>query len=271
MKPKAVLLLLVLGLVAAVQVFPLYWMLTTSVKPESAIFAPGLNLLPVPFTWGNYLRIWQSLPLLRFFLNSLLVAAAVTAGQLLTSLLAAYALSFFRIPYRNLLFLIVLGALVVPFQITMIPNYLTVAGLGWLNTYPALIVPRLASGFGIFLLRQNLLSFPAPLREAAELEGAGAWHILWRIVFPVYASPLAALGILLFLAAWNDYFWPLLVANQESVMTLTIGLARFISSEGGTLWGPLMAGATAASLPVLAVFLLLQRHIKENVITSGVR
>lgn len=256
--------------VALLQVFPLFWMVATAFKPETEVFG-GVSLWPAHPTFENFRYVWTRVPMLRYFINSFVVALLVTAGQTLTSVLAAYGFARLRFPARDALFLLFIGSMLVPFQITMIPNYLLVSQLGWINTFPGLIVPHLASAFGVFLLRQHLLSFPPSLEEAAALEGASRWQILWRIVVPVNRPAIAALAALFFINSWNEYFWPLLVAKDVNTATLPLGLQRFLSAEGGNLFGPLMAASSLAALPAVALFLLAQRHIINSFSTSGLK
>jgi ABC-type glycerol-3-phosphate transport system permease component len=203
--------------------------------------------------------------------NSLVVAVLVTGGQILSSILAAYAFSRFHFRGRDTLFLLAVGTMLVPFQITMIPNFLLISSLGWINTFPGLVAPHLASAFGVFLLRQHFLAFPASLEEAAAIEGASRWQVLWRVIVPINRAALGALAALFFIQSWNEYFWPLLVAKDVNATTLPLGLARFVSAEGGTLFGPLMAAASLATLPAVVLFLVAQREIVNSFSTSGLK
>ncbi|MDR7487155.1 MAG: carbohydrate ABC transporter permease [Armatimonadota bacterium] len=258
-------------LVATVmQLFPLLWMVSTAAKPEAEVFG-RLSLLPAQPTLDNVRYVWARVPMLRYFVNSLVVALLVAGGQTISSIAAAYAFARFRFPGRDALFLAAVGTMLVPFQITMIPNFLLVSRLGWINTLPGLVAPHLASAFGIFMLRQHFLAFPASLEEAAAIEGASRWQILWRLVVPINRAALAALAVLFFIQSWNEYFWPLLVAKDVHATTLPLGLARFVSAEGGTLFGPLMAAATLATVPAVALFLVVQREIVSSFTTSGLK
>lgn len=254
---------------AGLQVFPLLWMATTAFKAEAEVFG-SLSLWPAAPTVENFRYVWTRVPMLRYFINSLVVASVVVTGQMLSSILAAYAFARLRFPGQDTLFLFTVGTMLVPFQITMIPNFLLVSRLGWIDSIPGLAAPHLASAFGVFLLRQHFLAFPASLEEAAAIEGASRWQILWRVVVPVNRAALGALAILFFIQNWNEYFWPLLVA-RDAATTLPLGLARFVSAEGGTLFGPLMAAATMATLPAVALFLAAQREIVNTYSTSGLK
>jgi ABC-type glycerol-3-phosphate transport system permease component len=243
-------------------------MLVTSLRPPSEIF--DRTLLPASPSFENYAFVWQNVPVGRMLTTTFLMAVLQTVGQLLTSLLAAFAFARWRFPGDNLLFLLVVGTWLVPLQVTMLPNYVLVAQLGWLDSLAALVTPQLAAAFSIVLMRQYMKGFPRDLMDAAQLDGASSWRTLWGIVTPNLRAPLAALGILLFISAWNEYFWPLLVTRKIESSVIQVGLQMFMSQEGD-LWGPLMAAATLASLPIFALYLVLQRQVIDAFIRSGLR
>lgn len=261
---------LMLGSCAAT-LFPLLWMLSTSLKPPDEIFTAGIALIPHRWTLENYATAWRLTPLGRFVVNSTVTTLILVASQTVTSVLAAYGFARFDFPGRGVLFAAFVGTMMVPIHVVMIPNYILVSRLGWLDTFAGLIVPQLSNAFGVFLLRQHLLTLPRELFDAAAIDGAGTWGALWRIVVPISRSAIFALAILFFLNAWNQYFWPFLVLTQPEVQTLPLGLQRFGSSEGGASWGPLMAVATIASLPALVMYVLGQRHIVKTSVTSGLK
>lgn len=250
--------------------FPIAWMLATAFKAPDQIFA-GAGFLPWPITFGNFTYALARVPMLRLFANSLGVALAITAGQVLTSILAAYGFARYNFLGRDLLFYAFLATMLLPVQAMLIPNYLLVSDLGWLGTYQALIVPHLASAFGVFLLRQHLRSFPMALVEAARLDGATNWQVLWQIILPSSTSAIAALSVLSFINAWNDYLWPLLVAPDGLVQTLPIGIQTFVNLEGGNQWGPLMAAATLATVPALIAYVVAQRQILDSFVGAGIK
>ncbi len=251
--------------------FPLIWMISTAFKQADQIFSDFLNPMPAPFTVENIMHVINSVPVIRYLLNSFVVAFLVTVFQLFTSILAAYAFTRFTFKGRQFLFYLIVASMLVPIQVTMLPNYLLISKLGWLNTYAGLVVPQLAAGMGVFLLRQAFRTIPVSLYESAKVAGAGEWHILWKITVPVIRPTIFALGVLLFINVWNEYFWPLLVINDDDMLTIPLALQQFISAEGGTSWGPMMAVATLASLPPLIAFLLINRHIINSFISTGVK
>lgn len=257
--------LLVLCLVT---LFPIYWMAVTSLKPTNEIFAT--DLFPRTVTLEHYRFVWQHIPLASMLLNTLLMAALITLGHLLTSLLAGYAFARWRFPGDRVLFLLFLGTWLVPFQVVMVPNYVLLARLGWLNTLQGLVVPQLATALGVILLRQYIKAFPRELIDAARIDGAGSWRTLWGVIVPNLRAPLAALAILYFISAWNEYFWPLLVTNRLEDTVIQVGLQLFLASEGDS-WGPLMAAATLASLPILLLYVVLQRQVIDAFIRSGLK
>ncbi len=258
-------------LLILVLLFPVVWMVSTSFKSPTDLFTSGLGLIPTRPVLSNYVTAWSKYPLAHWFGNSVVTALGITAGQLITSALAAYGFARFAFPGHRMAFLLVLGAMIVPFQVTMIPNYILIADLGLLNTWWAVILPNLHSAFGIFLLRQYFLGLPQELFDAASLDGAGVWHTFVRVVVPLSRAPLGALAVYLFLNAWNAYFWPLLVLSEPTAKTLPIGLRSFLDAELGIEWGQLMAAATLASIPALAAFFSAQKQIISSFVMTGMK
>jgi ABC-type glycerol-3-phosphate transport system permease component len=247
---------------------PIYWMFLSSFRPENELYST--NPLPVSVTLENYLFVWNSIPIGNMLLNTFLMAGLITIGQLLICILAGYALARWQFPGDRLLFFAFLGTWLIPFQVIMIPNYVLLSRLGWLNTLQGLVVPQLATAFGIILLRQQLKAFPRELFDAAAIDGAGSWRTLWSIVVPNLRAPLAALAILYFIGGWNEYFWPLLVTNKPEQTVVQVGLQMFLTQEGNQ-WGALMAAAAIASLPIFLLYLVLQRQIIDAFLRSGIK
>ncbi len=251
--------------------FPLLWMISIAFKESSQVFSHILNPLPVPLTIEHFQHVWSTVPLLRYLGNSFFVSSVVTFFQLLTSLLAAYAFTQFQFKGREFLFYLVLASILIPIQVTMLPNYLLLSDLGLVNTYAGLILPQLANGLGVFLLRQSFRSIPSSILESARVDGAGDLKRLWTIMIPAVKPSVIALGILFFITTWNEYLWPLLVINDETKLTIPLAMQLFISTEGGTSWGPMMAMALLASIPPLVAYFLLQKHIISSFLHSGVK
>lgn len=255
-------------LVSLVCVFPIYWMIVTSLRPENAIFST--RLWPDAASLDNYAYALRAVPMQRMLVNTFIVSAAVTAVQLLSGILAGYAFARWRFRGSAILFGAVALTWLVPLQVVMIPNYLLVARLGMIDTLGALILPHIASAFAIMLLAQSMRSFPTEVVEAARMDGGNHWQILWQVIVPNLRGTLASLAILIFITTWNEYFWPLLLTRSPENSVVQIGLQMFISSEG-TQWGPLMAASTMASLPILLIYLVLQRQVISSFMKSGLR
>lgn len=258
-------LLILLSLLA---VFPFYWMLNTSFKTAGDIYST--SLLPKHWTFDNYLYAWKAIPMARMMANSLTVAIVQTATQLLTSVLAAFAFTRWQFRGQGIVFALISLTWLVPFQVIMIPNYVVISGWGLRNNLLGLIIPNLVSAFAVLQMYHAFRTFPKTLIEAARLDGASDWSVLWRTVFPNLRATIASTGVLLFISAWNDYFWPLLVTNKPQFSTLQIGLQSFMSTEANQ-WGPMMAATTMASLPILVIYLALQRHIIDSFLKGGLR
>jgi sn-glycerol 3-phosphate transport system permease protein len=257
-----------LTLLSLVAIFPIYWMINTSLKPANEIVSP--SLLPLRPTLEHYRFVLESIPIAAMLANTFAMAALVTLGQLLTALLAGFAFARWRFPGDRVLLLLFTFTWLVPPQVTMVPNYVLVAQLGWRNSLLGLVVPQIASAFAVLLLYQTMRSFPRDLIDAARIDGATSWTTLWRVVVPNIRAALASLAILLFISAWNEYFWPLLVTSSLERATVQIGLQMFLTAEGD-LWGPLMAAATLVSLPILVIYLVLQRQVIDAFVKSGLR
>ena len=255
---------------AGLTVIPFIWMVLTSFKPLGEIFRIPPTWVPENFTFDNYTRAFTAAPFGRFYFNSLFVAAAVTVGQLITCSLAAYAFARMRFKGRDIIFYIFLGTMMVPVHVTMIPGFMILHWLGWIDSYAAMIVPGLASAFGTFLLRQFFMTIPVELEEAAFIDGCTRWGVLWRIILPLARPALATLAIFTFMAVFNDFIWPLIVLNSEDMYTVQLGLAIF-RDRYSTEWGNLMAGSVVATLPILLVFFFAQKYFIKGITLSGLK
>ncbi len=262
-----ILITALLIVVAIGMVFPMAWMLIVSLRENPEQYGTMVEMVQGASTVVNYTDAWQSDNFLRYFLNSSFVAVAVTAANVLFCFWAGYAFARHRFRGRAVLFATVLGVLIIPQQVIMIPLYRLIAELGWMNTYWALIVPWLVTPFGIFLVRQYVENLPADIEDAARLDGAGEWHILFRIVMPLCRPILTVLAIYIFLGNWNSFLFPFLFTNDEDHRTLPVGLAFYLGKQSID-WGHLMAGASIAALPVLLIFSAFQRKIIEG-LTAG--
>lgn len=247
---------------------PFLWMISSSLKVPTEIFKYPPALLPADAQWPNYSRIFTLIPFGRLILNSLLVSLAVTFLQLLVCSMAAFAFARLRFRGREALFLLYLSALMVPSQVTLIPNFILVRNLGWIDTYAALILPFAFSSFGTFLLRQSFLTVPRELEEAARIDGASHAQIFWRIMLPLARPALGALGIFTFIAQWNNFLWPLITTTKPAMQTLTVGLAG-LRGQYNTDWALLMTGSVLAILPIFVVFAIGNRSFIQGITSGG--
>ena len=258
-----------LGLaVALVFLLPLVFLLLGAFKAQREVFTGPL--IPEQWVWENFVAAWNGAPFARYFLNSLIVSVTVTASVLITSSLAAFAFSRLEFPGKGWLFLFALGPLMVPGDVLLIPNFITVRQFGWQNSYPALIVPFVASAFGIFLLRQAFLRTPQELEDASRLDGATPLQFLVRILLPVNAPALSALGVLTFLGIWNALVWPYIAISKDEFRTVQVGLASFTSLEGSNI-PVVLAATTLVILPVMLIYGFAQKWFIESAASSGLK
>ena len=263
---------IVLILVALIILIPLLWLLSTSLKPKNELFTNTIQWIPITPTLDNYTRLFanQQTPVGRWFLNSLAIASITTLLVLAVDSLAAYAYARMQFPGRNILFGIMLLTLFLPGFMFIIPNFLTVNFLGLINNWGAVILPGLAGVFGVFFLRQFFEGIPKELEEAAEIDGANRFQVFYQIVLPLSRPALATLGIITFLASWNDFLWPLLVLKDRQIQTLPPGLSTLQSAYTSD-YGLIMAGAVVVAIPVLILYTLLQRYIVQSVASTGLK
>ncbi len=262
------------GLLAAVTfvlLFPLLYAISGSLMSARELSSYPPALLPSHPQVQSFADVLRAIPLAREYLNSAIVAGVCTLGQLTTATLSAYAFAFLRMPFRNLLFGLFMATLFIPWEAVILPNYLFMADNHLINSYPALILPFLATGFGTFLLRQFFLTFPKDLYEAALVDGCGQLRFLWSILVPLSRPALASLGIWSFLSVWNQYFWPLLVTKSEEMQTLQIGISRLRDIESATAPNFILAGTVLALIPTLVLIYFGQRHIVRGLTTGAVR
>jgi ABC-type glycerol-3-phosphate transport system permease component len=250
--------------------FPLLYALGTSLKSADEVNRYPPTLWPRLVDFRNYTEAFHVAPIARFLLNSFIQSGAVTLGQLVTAALSAFAFSYLEFPGRQVLFFLFLSTLMIPAEVTLIPNYLTVRSLGWLNTYPALVSPFLATAFGTFLLRQAFLTIPRALWDAALVDGCSRPRFLIKILVPLARPALATLSIYAFLSTWNQYLWPLLVINSEEMRTVQIGLA-VLQAEESVSWNLVMAGIVMIVAPTVFLFLIGYRHVVRGLTAGAVK
>lgn len=258
--------LLLVGLLSVI--LPFIYMVTSSLETPVQIGSLTPQFVPNPLTWTNYQQVAQDLPIARYFINSAVVSITITVAQLLTASMAAYAFARLRFRGRSTIFALYLGTLIIPSQVTLIPNYLIVRELHWHNTYAGLIAPFVVSVFSTFLLRQFFLTIPTDYEDAARIDGANHWQIYTRIILPLARPALATVVILTFLASWNNFLWPLVVVDSPSLKTVPLSVTAF-QDQFAIAWGPLMAAATLSLLPVLIVYVLMQKYVVEGIALTG--
>ena len=261
------------AIVAAVLLIgtPVYWTVIAAFKTSREIYSPNPTWLPLNPTLANFPTAWNAAPFGRYYLNSIVTTLLGSGAEIWLALSSAYALAFLRFPGKNAIFLLLLAALMVPEEITIIPNYITVARLGWINTYQGIVVPGASIAFGTFLLRQYFLSLPLEMLDAAKVDGAGHLRTLFGVVAPLALPAVATMALLSVVAKWNEFLWPLIVTNTQEMRTLPIGVAWLLDQEGTTDWGVVLAGTLFVVVPMLLVFLWAQRYVVEGIAAGAVK
>lgn len=255
---------------AIVMVFPIYWMFATAVRPHAEIFEAVARLIPSRTSWDSFRAVFAHYPVLTWIYNSVIIAVVAVALTVFINLLCGYTFAKFRFPGRNILFFAILGALMVPIQVILVPEFLIVSWLGLLNTHLGVILPRAAEAFGIFMVRQFMVSIPDELIEAARLDGAGEFAIFWRIVLPLSKPVIAVLVIFTFMWRWNDFSWPLVALTDQDMFTIPLGL-NLLRGEVNPDWGNVMALALLSLLPMLVIFLAFQRYLIQGIASTGLK
>ncbi|GAB6100332.1 carbohydrate ABC transporter permease [Halanaerocella petrolearia] len=268
LKKTGVYILLIINTI--IVLFPFFWMVSTALKTRSEILSSQtITLLPKKSNWRNFIQAWSKTNFGRQFTNSMVVAIIITLGQIITSAMAGYAFARFEFKGKKLLFGILLTTLIVPFQMRSIPVYVIISKLGWLDSYKALIIPSLANAFGIFLFKQFFSQIPYALEEAALIDGASRWQILWKIMVPLSKPAAVSLSIFTFTAEWNILFKPLILTRSQAMKTVQLGLTTF-QDQFSTNYTLLMAAATFVTVPVLILFLIGQRQFIQGVANTGI-
>lgn len=260
----------VLILFSVFMLVPFVFALLGSLKPEPEVFAVPIRWLPSEPQWQNYVLPFEK-NVGRYFVNSLIVSGVQTVAPLLLCSMAGYSLAKFSYPGRNLAFIFILSTIMLPIQVTLVPTFLIIKELGWVNTYAGLIVPGLATTFGTFLMRQFFLSIPSEYIDAARIDGASEPRIFWTIMLPMCRPALSALAIFSFTGSWNSFLWPLVVVNQDEMRTIPLGIVFYIGEQRAPEYGQLLAVAVLATLPVLALFMVMQREFIRGAAISGLK
>ena len=272
LKKAGIYAFLMLG--AITMLAPFIWMVSTSLKMPGEVFSYQkpwwYDWVPTSFEWQNYVNAWRVVPFARFYLNSIFVCVLTTAGQVASSALAAYAFARLRFPGRDKMFFAYLATMMVPGVVTMIPVFILLEQIGWIDTYKAVILPPMFTAYGTFMLRQFFLTLPKDLEDAAKIDGCSYFGIFWKILLPLSKPALATLTVFTFMGNWMSFMWPLVVLNSHEKFTLPVGLAYFQSLHH-TDWTMLMAGSLMMILPILLIFIFNQRYFVEGIKLSGIK
>ncbi len=266
LRPTKLALFSLTAVLAVLTIFPLLWMLSSAFKGPDEV--NSVNLIPAAPTLENFRYVFTEVPFLRYMLNSLFVAATVTLAALWFHSMAAYALARLRFPGRDLLFFAIFSTLLVALPVILVPLFILVRELGMLDSYVGLIVPAIFNAFGIFLLRQFYLGMPKELEDAAFVDGCGYWGVYWHVILPLSRPILAALAVFFFLANWNSFLWPLTITQNQDLWMIQVAIASFQTQYAGA-WNYIMAAATVAAIPTMALFFVFQRQLVESIKTSG--
>jgi ABC-type glycerol-3-phosphate transport system permease component len=264
-------LYLVVGGLAIVMILPFYWMVITAFSPAADIIAFPPKWWPTRLTLEHFGEAFAQARWLLYYWNSLVVAAASVGCSLLFGLFAGYAFAVYRFPLQNFFFLLILSTLMVPVQVTSVALYILLARLGWVDTYLGILAPNFASAFGVFMIRQGIKSIPVDLIEAARIDGAGEVRIVLTIIAPLLKTVLAMVAMILFLNSWNDFLWPVIVINSESLRTIPVGIALFKDPYGNIDYGPLMAATVVSTAPMLIAYVLSQKFMIREIALTGLK
>lgn len=260
-----------MALLMLILIFPVLWMISCSFKDNKELFVQEIYLLPKSPTLNHYREVFENYGIGYWFLNSLGTTLGMAVLQITVSFFAAFALGYYRTRINSVVFYFLLLTMVIPFQVTMIPNYILISNMKLLNTWLAVILPYGANATTFFYLYQNIRALPHTYYEVAEIEGAGSFWTMRNVTFGLSKGSVAAISILSVIESWNIYFWPMLVLTKPESRTLTIGLKQFLDFEMGNRWGPFLATATLASIPIMIIYLFMQRHIINAFVSSGIK
>ena len=267
---RKVVLYTLLVIAASIAIFPILWMILSSFKNLENMFTVPMTWLPNPWNWHSYSDAWAQRDFTRYFINSLFVSISITVGNILFCSMAGYALAKFKFVGRQFLFLVILSTLMLPLEVTMVPLFLIIKDFHWTNTYTGLIVPFLVDAFGVFLMRQYILSIPDDLIEAARIDGMSEIGIFFKVILPLAKPATIALAIFTFREAWDMYIWPLIIITQEELRPITVGVALFMSNYT-TEWNQLLAVAVIAMIPMFIIFIVLQRYFVQGITLTGLK
>ncbi|HXZ43411.1 MAG TPA: carbohydrate ABC transporter permease [archaeon] len=264
-------LYLVVGAVAALMILPFYWMLITAVMPAPDILAFPPKWIPTRLTLEHFVAAFAKAPWLTYYWNSLVVAVGSVSCSLLFGLFAGYAFAVYRFPLQNFFFLLILGTLMVPVQVTSVALYIQLSKIGWVDTFLGILAPNFASAFGVFMLRQGIKQIPVDVIEAARMDGAGEMRIVLTIIAPLIRTTVATVAMILFLGSWNDFLWPVIIINSADLRTLPVGIALFKDPYGNINYGPLMAATLITTAPMLVAYIISQKYMIRGIAMTGLK
>lgn len=264
------LLHLVLLLLAVLYVLPFLWMVSTSLKGPAEYLSAGLDLVPNDFRWSNYSEVFERVPFATYYWNTIVVTVMRVVAQLVLAALGGYAFARFQFRGRTILFLAVLAILMVPPPVTLIPNFIIVRNLGWVNSYWGLVIPTIFSAYGVFLFRQFFLTLPQELIDAAKLDGCRPFRVFWHVGLPAARSHIAAFGLLVTLYSWNEFIWSLVVVNRDERRVISVGIRQFVT-QYQVDWGLIMAAATVSTVPLIVVLALVQKNLIRGITLTGLK
>jgi len=270
LKMSKIVLFIIMCFVALFMLVPFFWSFSTSVKTAGEVFEYPPKWIPQSIHWENYSQVWEVAPFGQYLLNSTVVSGMVTILTLLTASLAAYAFARLKFRGRDFIFMLYLGTMMIPSQVTMIPNFIFIKLLGWTDTYTGLILPNVFTALGVFLLRQFFMTIPKEYEDAAKIDGASRFHIYLHVILPLSIPALSTLAVFTFVFQWNNLMWPLIVVNKDIMKTLTLGLATF-QGMYSTNWSLLMAAAVMGIIPSFAIFVLGQKYLIKGITLSGIK
>ena len=256
---------------AVLMILPFYWMVVTAFSPAPDIIAFPPKWIPSRVTLEHFAEAFAKAPWLAYYWNSFVVAVVSVGCSLLFGLFAGYAFAVYRFPLQNFFFLMILGTLMVPVQVTSVALYILLARIGWVDTYLGILAPNFASAFGVFMIRQGIKSIPVELIEAARMDGAGEARIVLTIIAPLIKATLATVAMILFLGSWNDFLWPVIIINSENLRTIPVGIALFKDPYGSINYGPLMAATVVSTAPMLIAYVLSQKFMIRGIALTGLK
>jgi len=260
---------LLLTLVGVVMMFPYLWMISTSLKPRGTWY--NMSLIPEQVSLEHYEQMLSASLLPRWYLNTILISVIATLSVAFFSALTGFVFAKYRFPGRDIMFVAILSTIMIPTEMLIIPWYVGIAQLGWIDTYQGILMPGMLTAFGVFVMRQFMGNIPNELLDAGRIDGVSEFGLFWRICLPLAKPALSVVIIFTFLGNWNDFLWPLIVVNSDNMQTLQVGLSRLSSEETGADWGGTMSGAALASIPVLIIFMFFQRQIVQGMTLTGLK